>query len=121
MRFLLDEHVSPLVASLLRAQGHDAVAVAERPGLRGLADQGLWRVALEENRVLVTYDVGDFGRLAQRSARTAEAHAGLVLVGAQAFPPAVDGVGRLAAALDALAPANPDALRSRVVWLTPQD
>lgn len=117
MRFLLDEHVSPLVASVLQAQGHDAVAVAERPGLRGLADQGLWRVALEENRVLVTYDVGDFGRLAQR---TAEAHAGLVLVGAQAFPPAVDGVGRLAAALDALAPANPDALRSRVVWLTPQ-
>lgn len=119
MRFLLDEHVSPLVASLLREQGHDAEAVGARDGLRGLADQALWRGAIAEGRVLVTYDVGDFGRLAGRMAMTAEPHPGLVLVASQAFPPALTGVGRLAAALAAMAAANPDGVGSRVVWLSP--
>lgn len=119
MRFLLDEHISPLVASLLRARGHDVVAVGERHGLRGLPDRALLQVALEENRALVTFDVGDFGRLAGRMARTVEAYPGIVLVAATAFPPVLDGVGRLAGALDALAAANPDGLGSRVVWLEP--
>lgn len=121
MRFLLDEHISPLVASLLRERGHDAVAVTERHGLRGLPDWTLLQVALEEDRALVTFDVGDFGRLAGRMARTVEAYPGIVLVAASAFPPALDGVGRLAGALDALAAANPDGLGSRVAWLMPVD
>lgn len=121
MRFLLDEHISPLVALLLRERGHDAVAVTERPGLRGLPDRELLEVALEEDRALVTFDVGDFGRLAGRMARTAEASPGIVLVAASAFPPALDGVGRLVRALDALAAANPGGLGSRVTWLMPVD
>ena len=121
MRFLLDEHVSPRVASLLRAQGHDAVAVAEREELRGLPDHGLWQVALDEDRALVTFDAGDFGRLAGGMAMTGEAYPVLVLVAVQAFPPALDGVGRLAGALDALGAANPDGLGSRVAWLVPLD
>jgi predicted nuclease of predicted toxin-antitoxin system len=121
LRFLLDERISPLVASLLRDRGHDAVAVTERHGLRGMPDRALLQVALEEDRALVTFDVGDVGRLAGRMARTAEAYPGIVLVAASAYPPALDGVGRLAGALDALAAANPGGLPSRVAWLMPLD
>ena len=104
----------------LREWGHDAVAVTERHGLRGLPDRALLQVALEEDRALVTFDVGDFGRLAGHMARTVEAYPGIVLVAASAFPPALDGVGRLAGAL-ALAAANPGGLGSRVAWLMPLD
>jgi len=121
LRFLLDEHISPLVAALLRERGHDTVAVAERNGLRGLPDHAILQAAHDEDRGLVTLDVGDLGRLVGRMARTGEAHAGLVLVATQAFPPALDGVGRLAGALDALGTANPDGLGSRVAWLMPAD
>jgi predicted nuclease of predicted toxin-antitoxin system len=117
----LDEHISPLVASLLRERGHDAVAVTERPGLRGLSDRELQEAALEEDRALVTFDAGDFGRLAGRLARSAEAYPGIVLVAASALQPALDGVGQLAGALDALGAANPGGLGSRVAWLMPLD
>jgi len=120
VRFLLDEHVSPMVAARLRSLGHDAVAVVERQGLRGAADERLRQVASAENRVLVTYDVRDFGRLGMRLARTAEPHPGMVLVTPRAFSLGANDVGRLSDALHALA--SSDAGRSmagRVVWLRP--
>lgn len=118
MRFLLDEYVSPLVAARLRLLGHDAVAVAERPGLRGAADEQLRQIAAAEDRVLVTYDVRDFGRLGMRLARTAEPHPGMVLVAPRAFSPGANDVGRLSDALHALASSDEGStMADRVVWL----
>lgn len=120
MRFLLDEHVSPLVAARLRSLGHDAVAVVERQGLRGAADERLRQVASAEDRVLVTYDVRDFGRMGMRMARTAEPHPGMVLVTPRAFSPGANDVGRLSHALHVLATSDPDcSMVDRVVWLRP--
>lgn len=120
MRFLLDEHVSPLVAARLRSLGPDAVAVVERQGLRGAADERLRQVASAEDRVLVTYDVRDFGRMGMRMARTAEPHPGMVLVTPRAFSPGVNDIGRLSDALHALATSDPGcSMTDRVVWLRP--
>ena len=121
MRFLLDEHISPRVASLLRERGHDAVAVTERHGLRGLPDRALLQVALEEDRALVTRDIRDSSvwpgawRGPWRHTRAS------CSLRPPRSPPALDGVGRLAGALDALAAANPGGLGSRVAWLMPLD
>lgn len=120
MRFLLDEHVSPLVAARLRSLGHDAVAVAERQGLLGAADEQLLQIALAEDRVLVTYDVRDFGMLGMRLARTAEPHPGMVLVTPRACSPGANHVGRLTDALHALASADQGRpMGGRIVWLRP--
>ncbi len=41
MRLLLDEMHAPAVAEALVASGHDVVAVAAEPELRGCSDRGL--------------------------------------------------------------------------------
>ena len=119
MRFLLDEHISPLVTARLRALGHDAVAVAEHDGLRGGPDDLIREAAGAEDRVLVTYDVRDFGNMGARMAVAGEPHPGIVLVSSRRFPPSVDNVGRVSGALHALAiSTRAGGLDDRVVWLS---
>lgn len=117
MRFLLDEHLSPIVAARLRTLRHDAVAVADRPELAGLADDRLWGVAAAEDRVLVSFNVSDFAVLATRLMASGIDHPGIVLVPPARFSPGRNGVGRLATALNRLAAASPLGLADRVVWL----
>ena len=57
MRFLLDENIPRSVASVLRATGHDVVAVVES-SLRGFKDPTLLRVCNDEGRIFITLDVG---------------------------------------------------------------
>ena len=122
MRLLLDEHISLLVAARLRALGHDAVAVAEDDGLRGSSDGRIREAAVAEDRVLVTYDLRDFGSLGARMAAAAEPHAGIILVSSRRFPPSAGTVGRVAEALNALAiSTQAGSLRDRVVWLAEAD
>ncbi len=119
MRFLLDEHISPLVAARLRALGHEAVAVAERESMRGGSDDRIREAAAAEDRVLVTYDVRDFGSLGARIAAAGEPHPGIILVSSRRFPPSVANVGRVADALHALAiSTRAGGLDDRVVWLS---
>lgn len=61
MRFLLDENVSPLVATHLVEAGHDAVHVRSL-GLQRDADPVIMDRALVEGRILVSGDT-DFGQL----------------------------------------------------------
>jgi predicted nuclease of predicted toxin-antitoxin system len=61
VRFLVDEALSSRVASLLRDAGHDAVHVGDR-GLLGQPDEDVMRVAMAEDRVVVSTDT-DFGEL----------------------------------------------------------
>ena len=61
MRFLVDANVSPRVAALLVAAGHDAVAVRD-VGLAAAADDDILDQAFDEDRVIISHDT-DFGTL----------------------------------------------------------
>ena len=61
MKFLLDENISPVVASILSEGGHDAVH-ARDVGLLKAADEAVLARAAVEDRVIVSGDT-DFGRL----------------------------------------------------------
>ena len=55
MRMLIDECVYRLTTELLRSLGHDVRTVQEM-GLEGHSNGDILRVALSENRILVTND-----------------------------------------------------------------
>ena len=61
MRFLVDANLSPSVATLLTAAGHDAVAVRD-VGLATATDDEILDRALADGRVIVSH-VTDFGTL----------------------------------------------------------
>jgi hypothetical protein len=116
---LVDEHIPTGVAEELRARGHDAVGVAEEPGLRGMRDADLWRVAVEAGRTIVTYDVVGFASLASRSSLDGQPHPGVVLCSSRSYPPTRAGIGRLVAPLEELeAAADVAGFADRLVWLT---
>ena len=64
MRFLLDAHISRLIAEFIQGMGHDCVH-AEAIS-RGLLDEEIMRIANDEHRILLTSDK-DFGELVFRS------------------------------------------------------
>ena len=75
VKLLLDENLSPRVAEALRGEGIDACHVRDR-GLLHATDAVVLERAFEEDRVLVTANVGDFVRLAHAR----DIHAGIVLI-----------------------------------------
>ena len=79
MRLLLDEHFRPTVAEALRERGFDVVSALER-GIAGTPDAELWGCAIDEGRVIVTYDRGDFLDLYQQFWLRGVEHPGLVIV-----------------------------------------
>ena len=61
MRFLVDSALSPLVAKRLNDSGHDAVHTRDR-GIESAADSEVVRLAVAEQRVIVSADT-DFGTI----------------------------------------------------------
>jgi hypothetical protein len=81
MRLLLDAHVSGrVVGRSLRERGHDVRAADAEPSLSGLDDEQLLGLAVGEQRILVTFDVGDFPRLLRAWGEAGRSHAGVILV-----------------------------------------
>lgn len=67
MRLLVDNALSPDVASALRDAGHDALHVRER-GLEQADDPRVLDFAAEENRILISADT-DFGTILAQERR----------------------------------------------------
>ena len=103
MKLLLDEMWAPAIAKALRDRGHDVVAVAERPDLRGMPDAAIFDAALAEGWAIVTENVVDYRPLAADAMRTGRPHPVLIFTSNRAYPRASRRTaGRLVRALDAL-------------------
>lgn len=106
MRLLLDEHLSPTIAPELRSRGHDVVAAAEKPELRGRTDRVQFVTAADERRALVTRDVGDLRPLLRAAQREGRSTCGLVCV-SRSFAATKAGTARLVAALEEFLQSHP--------------
>jgi len=78
LRLFLDEDVHAALAVALRKRGYDAVLALEEKRL-GLSDESQLNFATEENRCLVTFNVGDFVRLHNRWMDAGREHAGIIV------------------------------------------
>ena len=79
-RFLLDENIDPKTASYLQKEGVYAEHIRDELG-RGADDENdILPYAREQDLIIVTSDVTDFGPL------PSEAHAGIVLLYDDAMP-----------------------------------
>lgn len=98
------------------------VAALERDELRGLADEDLLSSAAAERRATVTFDVGDFSRVALRFRAVERDHWGVILVSPRRSSTSADGIGALVRALDAALKARPgeEDLVNDTLWLAGQ-
>jgi predicted nuclease of predicted toxin-antitoxin system len=80
MRFLIDENMSsPVLASRLRAQGHDPV-LARDAGLISVTDARVLMYSIAQNFPVLTQDSEDFEDLHDLIIAAAGHHAGLLIV-----------------------------------------
>jgi len=119
LKLLLDEQQSRRVAEILRREGHDVVALNERPRQKPLSDAEVLEAAIAERRAVVSENAGDFAVLHRRWLERGRAHYGIVLTSNRRFPRRRQSPSPVLAALRALLRANPseDAFRGQLVWL----
>jgi len=120
LKLLLDEQQSRRVAEILRREGHDVVALNERPRQKPLSDAEVLEAAIVERRAVVSENAGDFSVLHRRWIERGRPHHGIVLTSSRRFPRRRDSPTPVLAALRALLRANPaeDALRDQLIWLS---
>lgn len=91
LSFLLDEHVSPDVAAIVKRSRPDipiAGLLHWQDGIWiGESDDEILRAAAGDLLTLVTYDRRTFPRLLQRWAELSEAHAGVIFVDERTIAP----------------------------------
>jgi hypothetical protein len=108
LKLLIDEMYPPAIAEQLRERKHDAEAVTERPELRGLADTNIFAVAQQEQRAVVTENIGDFSVIADGYDQRGQAHYGLVFVPPGGYPRGrASTIGRMVRELDGLSGEHP--------------
>jgi len=90
----------PAVAVGLRQRGHDAVAAFGDAALEALDDDQLLRVAAQQRRVLVTFNIADFVEAARALAYAREDHAGIILIHSRSYRRT--DIGAIVKALDHL-------------------
>ncbi|MBU3750208.1 MAG: hypothetical protein FGM52_07100 [Mycobacterium sp.] len=113
MKVLLDEMYPARFAVALRAEGIEAVTVAEL-GLAGGADPDVFAAALADGFTLVTENVGDFTRLAAEHNTAGGHHHGLLIALSSRFSRQPAGS---AALVSAVREATQQPLADRVVYL----
>ena len=75
MRLFVDENLSPTLAGTAHDRGYDATSSRDR-ALLGFPDHALLRLCVDEERVLVTENAGDFRALCA----AAGVHPGLIVI-----------------------------------------
>lgn len=118
MKALLDEHLSPHIALLLRQRGFDVVAAADRTDLVGSSDRMILDVASNEMHAVVTNNIKDFRPLAADRLARGQSHAGLILLPSTRTRTRA-AVGYLADAIEAVLREHPDGLDSSEQWVGP--
>jgi predicted nuclease of predicted toxin-antitoxin system len=108
LRLLLDEMYPQSIAEQLRRDGHDAIAVTERPELRSFIDPDLFATAQQERRAVITENIADFVPLADHADQRNQPHHGLVLVDPAKYQRGSPRtIGRIVSALEALLAEHP--------------
>jgi uncharacterized protein with PIN domain len=100
MRLLLDEMLSPRIATELRNAGMDVTAVSESITTRAMSDEEVLDLATRHERILVTANIKDFVPLANQRNEQGRHHNGILLVSAKAFPQDRSRIGRIVRALE---------------------
>lgn len=118
MRALLDEQLSPQIASLLRQRGHDVVAVVDRTDLVGCSDRIILEVASSELRAVVTNNIKDFRPLAAEWLARGRTHAGLIVLPSSRTRTRT-AVAALADALEGVLSEHPAGLSGSERWIGP--
>jgi hypothetical protein len=88
------------VAVGLRQCGHDVVVASGDAALEALEDSQLLRVATQQRRVTVTFNIADFAEAARLFAHTREDHAGIILIHSRSYRRT--DIGAIVRALDNL-------------------
>ncbi len=118
MRALLDEQLSPQIASMLRQRGHDVIAVADRTDLVARSDRIILEVATSEVRAVVTNNIKDFRPLAAEWLAQGRTHAGLILLPSSRTRTRM-AVVALADAIERLLSDHPEGLSGSERWIGP--
>ena len=121
-RLVLDEMLSPKIGAALAPHGHDVAAVTQRPDLMALHDdEPILAAAADEDRVIVTANIGDFVALDALWTAEGRSHAGIVLVSTSQFPRDRSFIGRVANALLAAIETASIPGRNQTVYLRPAE
>jgi predicted nuclease of predicted toxin-antitoxin system len=120
VRALLDEQLSPQIASVLRQRGHDVVAVTDRADLIGRTDRIILEVASAEGRAVITNNIKDLRPPAAERLARGHGHSGLILLPSRRTRTRAL-VERLVNAIEAVLRAHPDGLESSERWIGPLD
>ena len=110
IRFFTDEDVYGAVATALRRARIDACSTPE-VGRRGQSDESQLEWALDEGRVLVTFNVAHFAELHATLLRQGRHHAGIVVSSQRPIGDVVRRLTHLSGSLDAVS------MRDRIQFL----
>jgi hypothetical protein len=100
-RLVMDEMFSPTIAALLRDQGDDVIAVAERGELRAMNDEEVFAWATSQGRWLLTENVKDFRPILLRALQADTAVTGILFTSSRSFPRSRKNPGPLIQAIHA--------------------
>ena len=108
-----DEHVAPVLATLLRQRGYVAQS-AQEAGMLGRDDEEHLAYAMQNNMAILTFNGKDFDRLAREWVALGREHAGIVISPQLSRDRIGELLHSLIRLLDSL---TADEIRNQVVYL----